>query len=172
MQLEEVQTRIGELQGFLPLVYGTGGILVAAVVKALRFLGLEARSTQEGANIDILAKTSNGAKAFGIEVTGVSGPIRKDSPKLTQLEVFEREKGGGEKGILIANTYNSTPILDRSRLEDFTPPVLEYFKPRPVLLMTGWDLYRLVRNVLAKKREKQDVVELLYSTNGKFEYKD
>jgi hypothetical protein len=124
-----IQTEINSLAAFLPLLYGTGDMLEEAVVHTLQFLGLKADRAEKGFTADILASTTDGSRRFGFEVTGIAGPVKKDSKKLTQLLEFERIKENQEKAILIATTYNATPIKDRNSLEDFTQQVVNFFSP-------------------------------------------
>lgn len=169
-QKAKIQEEIDELSKFLPLLYGTGDILEEAVITALRLLGLDAERAPKGFTADILAQTKDGSRKFGFEVTGTSGSIKKDSNKLTQLLDFERIKEHGEKTILVANTHNTTPIPVRRELEDFTPQVLDFLSRHPILLITGWDLYCMVRNVLEDSRTREEIIEMLYTTNGKLDY--
>lgn len=74
---DALQGEINELSGLLPLVYSTGRVLEEAVVRALEFLGLEAELTEPGFTADVLARTIDGSRRFGIEVTGTTGGIRK-----------------------------------------------------------------------------------------------
>lgn len=169
-QRDEILKEIKELNSFLPLVYGTGDLLEEAVIKALQLFGLEAMHTPKGFTADILAQTPNGEMRFGFEVTGLTDAIKKQSKKLTQVLEFERIKENNEKTILVATTHNLTPISQRQGLEDFTQPVLDFLSRHPILLMTGWDLYRLVRDMLDNSRDKKQLLNALYSTNGQFEY--
>lgn len=145
-------------------------MLENAVIQGLCFIGLKAERTAPGFTADILAETTDGLKKFGFEVTGIAGPVKKDSIKLTQLSEFERVKEYNEKAVLIANTYNTKPISERKNLEDFTPQVISYFSAYPILIMTGWDLYCMVRDVLEEARTKEEMIDILYSTNGKLGY--
>ncbi len=165
-----LQKEIDELNQFLPLLYGTGDILETAVIHALGVLGLQAEKTEKGFTADIRAQTPDGAKKFGLEVTGISGQVKKDGPKLTQLMEFERIKEHDEKTILVANTHNKTPISQRKDLEDFTPQVVAFLARHPILLLTGWDLYRMVGDVFAGKRTTAELIEKLYTTNGRLNY--
>jgi hypothetical protein len=169
-QRDTILGEIKRLNSFLPLLYGTGDSLEETVVKTLQLFGLEAERTQKGFTADILAQTSDGKMKFGFEVTGTSDSIKKQSKKLTQVLEFERIKENNEKTVLVATTHNSTPISERKGLEDFTQPVLDFLGRHPILLMTGWDLYRLVRDVLDDSRGKEQILNVLYTTNGKFEY--
>jgi hypothetical protein len=173
-QLEEqrdlLQTEIDQLNRFLLLLYGTGDSLETAVVCALRFLGLEAEKTEKGFTADIRAQTPNGSRKFGLEVTGINGQVKKDSPKLTQLTEFELVKEQDEKAILVANTHNKTPISQRKGLDDFTPHVLTFFARHPILILTSWDLYCMVCDVLNNTRTKEELIEMLYTTNGRLNY--
>jgi len=165
-----IQGEISDLSGYLPLLYGTGDLLEEAVIKALNFFGLCAQRAPKGFTADILAQTTDGSRKFGFEVTGIAGPIKKDSKKLTQLLDFERIKEHGEKTVLVANTYNTTPIDQRQELEHFTSQVLEFLSRHPILLMTGCDLYCMVRDVLETSRSREEIIEILYATNGKLRY--
>jgi hypothetical protein len=169
-QRSSLQKEIDELNQFLPLLYGTGDSLELAVIHALRFLGLDAEKTEKGFTADIRAQTKDGAKKFGLEVTGISGHVKKDSPKLTQLMDFERIKEHDEKTILVANTHNKTPITQRKGLEDFTPQVLDFLGKHPILIVTSWDLYCMVRDVLDGSRTKEEIMEKLFTNNGRLVY--
>jgi len=165
-----LQKEIDQLNQFLPLLYSTGDSLEVAVLRALRFFGLDAEKTEKGFTADIRAQTPDGTKKFGLEVTGINGQIKKDSPKLTQLMEFERIKEHDEKTVLVANTYNKTPISQRKDLEDFTPQVVTFLERHPILILTGWDLYRMVGDVLDGKRTMEELVEKLYTTSGRLNY--
>lgn len=169
-QSAAIQQEIDDLSEFLPLLFGTGDLLEKAVLKTLCFLGLEADLTERGFTADILAETSDGSRKFGFEVTGIAGPVKKQSKKLTQVLDFERIKEQNEKTILIANTHKTTPISERQDLEDFTEPVLDFLGRHPILLLTGWDLYCMVRDVLEGSRTKEEIIEMLYTTDGRLTY--
>lgn len=151
-QRDAIQEEIDNLSVFLPLLYGTGSLLEEAVIKALQFFGLDAERAPNGFTADILAQTSDGSRKFGFEVTGIAGLIKKDSKKLTQLLEFERIKEHREKTVLVANTHNAMPITERKSIEDFTPQVLDFLGRHPILLMTSWELYCMVRDVLESTR--------------------
>lgn len=171
-QKATLQKEIDELSGFLPLLYGSGDILEEAVIKALRFIGLDAKRAPKGFTADILAQTCDGSRKFGFEVTGISGPVKKDSKKLTQLVEFELTKEHGEKTVLVANTHNAIPISDRRNLEDFTPQVLDFLGRHPILLMTGWDLYCMVRDILESSRQREEILDILYARTGRLNYEN
>ena len=157
---------ITSMSRYLPLLYGMGNLLEKAVIDSLNLLGLDAQLAPKGYTVDILAQSKDGALKFGFEVTGLGGPIKKDSNKLTQVLDFERIKEHGEKTILVANTHNTKPIAERTNLEDFTQPVIDFLGKHPILLMTSWNLYCMVRDVFEGTRTKEDVVDLLYKTSG------
>lgn len=176
-QLQELERRriqinkdIENLEVYLPLVYADGKILECAVIKALELLGLRAESTPLGFTADILAETRDGSKKFGFEVTGTTEAIKKDSKKLTQLLEFERIKEHNEKTVLVANTFKHLPILEREKKENFSPQVVEFLQKFPILLMTGWDLYRVVGDILDQKRPADYYVERLQSGTGIFNF--
>lgn len=165
-----LESKIMELSAYLPLLFASGETLVDAALKALRFLGLEAEKTEPGFTIDILARTKDGNCKFGIEVTGLSEAIKKENKRLTQLVEFERIKEHGEKTILIANTHNILPIAERENLESFTRPVIDFLRPFPILLMTSYDLYQMVKDLLNGSKSRNALIKLLYKTEGVLSY--
>lgn len=165
-QKASLNDEIASLSKFLPLLYATGDLLEKAVIDALNLLGLDAQPTPKGFTVDVLAQKRDGTYKFGFEITGIGGPIKKDSNKLTQVLDFERIKEHGEKTVLVANTHNTKPISERMGLEDFTQPVLDFLGKHPILLMTSWDLYCMVQDVLEGKQTKDEMVDLLYKTSG------
>ena len=105
-----------------------------------------------------------------MHIQPINGPVKKDSPKLTQLSEFDRVKEHQEKVVLVANTYNTKPIAEREGLEHFTSPVVSYFSPHPILLMTGWDLYRMVQDVMTGAKTAEDIVAVMHKTSGVLDY--
>jgi hypothetical protein len=165
-QRKAIQSEIDELNEYLPILFGAGDLLEEAVIKGLRLFGLNAKRTPKAFTADIFAQTHDGKWKFGFEVTGTSGSIKKDSNKLTQLLEFERIKENDEKTILIANTHNTTPISQRKEMENFTPQVINFLGQHPILLMTSWDLYCMVRAVFEDSSLKEKFVETLYKETG------
>lgn len=168
--VEKLETERNDLNDYLPLLFADGDILRDAVIKALKFLGLKAESTPQGHTVDILAQTVDGSKKFGFEVTGTGGAIKKDSNKLTQVGDFERTKEHGEKTVLLANTYKLSPIKDRKDKEHFTEPVVNFLSRHPILMMTGYDLYRMVLDTMENNKEKTSLIDILYNTSGVLKY--
>jgi hypothetical protein len=169
-QAAEANREIEELRAFAPLLYGSGEPLESAVVAALRYFGLATRKTVKGETVDVLATETATGRDLGVEVTGTDGPINKSSRKLTQVLRYEQIKRDSDKTILLANTQRSTPVGDRAAREDFTQPAVEFLANHPVLLITGWDLYRLIGDVLSCRRERAEVVASLFDLVGLFKY--
>ena len=153
----------------LQLACATDDVLVKAVVSALHDLDLHAEQTEKSANLDVQAWTKTDDRKFGMEVTGLNQAIKKASKKLIQILEFEQNKSPEEKGIIIANTHNQTQVSQRPE-ENFTVDAIKFLSPHPILLMTGYDLYRLLEDVRTGKKTATDVVDLLYTTDGVFQY--
>jgi hypothetical protein len=164
----DLESKISDLSGHLLLVAGTGDPLEDAVTAALRCLGLEAEKAEKGATVDIFAWKDGGA-SFGFEVTGLNDSIKKSSRKLTQVMEFERLKDDAQKTVLLANTHNATPVNERPA-ENFTVDVANFLSPHPILMMTGYDLYRLVLDVRAGTKSAKAVVEDMRTMNGVYRY--
>jgi len=166
-QRETINSEIKELEGYLPLLYADGDLLVSAVLKVLMLLGLNAEKTERGYFVDILAETKDGTKKFGFEVTGVTGPIKKDSNKLSQianLHLKERDR----KPVLVANTFKNIPIKDRQNKESFSKDAIDFLSEFKALLMTGWDLYRIAKKILEEKDSPEPYIDKLYNQSGIF----
>jgi hypothetical protein len=169
-QQAEIEKNIKDLQEYLPLVFADGDLLVSAVFKALQLFKLNPWITEQGFTVDILAETQDKAKQFGFEVTGTNECIKKDSKKLTQVLEFERIKEHNEKTILIANTYRHMPVEERKSKEHFTQNVVEFLSGHPILLMTGYDLYCMVVDVLEADKNPDELIQVLHETNGVLKY--
>lgn len=174
IELEEksaaLEREIDDLSQFLPLLFGTGDALEESVRKSFIFLGLKATKTHKGKVPDVFAETLDGKIKFGIEVTGLSTAVKKDIVKITQMLEFEQKKDPSQKGILIASTFNNTPITSRTE-PDFTEPVISFLSKHPILLMTGLDLYNGIGLVLKGELQKSTLVEMLYSQTNRFALK-
>lgn len=168
-RIQKLQDEMKELVSLLPLLYATGDELEDAVLKSLQYLGLEAELTEPGYTADILANSTDKSKGFGFEVTGIKGPIKKKSPKLSQVLDFERIKENHEKTVLLANTYRDLKIQDRKN-QDFTDPAVEFLSPHPILLMTTLELYEMVCDVLEEKKQRKEIIRLLYGSKGRLIY--
>jgi len=169
-QREEIEKEIKDLQEYLPLIFADSDALVTAVIKALTLFNLEATHTARGYTVDILAETPDGSRKFGIEVTGCVEGIKKDSKKLTQVVDFERIKVHNEKTILIANTFKNIPIEERKGKEHFTKPTVDFLSKFSILMMTGYDLYTMVKDVLEKRKSSDEIIKILYETKGVLNY--
>ncbi len=166
-QREAINHEIEDLESYLPLLYADGDLLVSAVMKALMLIGLNAEKTERSYFVDILAETKDGTKKFGFEVTGITGPIKKDSIKLLQIaELVQREPN--RKPVLVANTFKNMPIQDRQNKESFSRDAIDFLSKFNALLMTGWDLYRIAKNILEEKEPPELYIDRLYNESGIF----
>lgn len=166
----QIEKDIGELRGFLPLLYASGDPLVDGVIKALCCFGLQTQRTEKGFTVDVTAQTQDGSRKFGFEITGISEAIKKSSKKLIQVVDFERIKENNEKTILVANTYNTTPIPERKSKENFTIDAVDFLKPFPILLMTAYDLYKMIQDVIENGKNPEDIISMLYNSVGVLSY--
>lgn len=167
-----IEDEINNLSEYLPLLYADGEQLLCAVEKALKQIGLKTERTAPGFTVDILAETIDGLKKFGFEVTGTTEAIKKESKKLTQLIDFERIKKHGEKTILIANTYKNIPIPDRKDNENFTQQVVDFLSPFKILMMTSWDIYRIIEKIINGEKSGEHYINRFYSETGVFNFNE
>jgi len=168
--IENLERSKQEFEMITYLLYGTGDELVDSAKLTLEKLGLEAEKTPPGATIDLRARNTDETIKLAIEVTGTNDKIKKASRKVSQAWTYHLEKGDEqEKLVLMANTYNSLPIEDRSDKTHFTPDVEKKFTSISALLMTTADLYFLWKDVHEKKGNADEVLKLLYESTGVLE---
>ena len=166
--LLKLEDDIKPLKDYLKLLYESGDELEKIVMKALNFLGLMAEKTKPGFPTDIIAHTPDEKHYFGIEVTGINDALKRDSKKITQLISFEQIKENDEKLVLIANTFRNLPIDQRLDKEDFSPDSIKFLEKFDVLLMTTWQLFQLVRDVIDETMERNTVILTLIESTGVF----
>jgi len=161
---------IDQLSEFTPLLYAQHDTLEIAVASALSRLGLQCSRTGPGANIDLTAHTPDMSFRFGLEITGVKGYISKDSKKIAQIGQFFITKDADEKAVVIVNTHCDLPIRDRHNQPNFTEHALTVFKLNQVALLTTWNLYQMVYDVITDSRSNREIIELIASTVGELLY--
>jgi len=69
---------------------------------------------------------------------------------------------------IIANTFKNLPLAEREKKESFSPQVVKFLRNFPILMMSGWDLYRIVADILQGKKSAGYFIEKLYSEVGIF----
>lgn len=128
-------------------LWGTGDPLVDSVHFILSSLGLKPEKTERGATVDLILPLPSPDVLLGIEVTGLNEAIKKRTKKLNQALAFLQESEEARKALILANTYNDTPLQEREGLEHFTKDATHLMAGIGIVGLTTIDLYRIWRDV-------------------------
>ena len=167
-QIQKLTADKSEYDRLSYVLYGTGDDLMHSVALLLEKFDLEVKIQPPGANIDLKVKHHGLNIGFAIEVTGTKGIIQKDSSKIAQAWQYLKDRTGtseeNDRLIIVANTECHLNPNQRNR-KTFTPDVLKLLGDN-VLLMTTLQLYDLWKEVHAKRRSAEDILQELHRKSG------
>ncbi len=171
-EIRRLESRKLEYDSLAYSLYGTGEDLENSVALLLGRLGLTVAHTTSGANIDLTANHEDLSFSFGVEVTGSTGAIRKNSNKVSQAWQYIHDRSGtaeeSNKLIIVANTELHLDPSKRTR-DSFSREVVQLLGDNGVLLITTTQLYSLWKAVHEENRLAEAVVQDLYSQSGLFD---
>ena len=171
-QMIQLQEKKSEYDRLAYVLYGTGPELEASVAFLLAQFGLDVEPTIPAANIDLTAKHPGLHLGFGVEVTGSTGTIRKDSPKISQAWQNINERAGTaeetDRLMIVANTELHLDPAQRKR-DSFSREVIQLLGNNGVLLITTTQLYSLWKAVHEGNKSAEDVVQELHRQSGLFD---
>jgi hypothetical protein len=177
-ELKEIELKLNtqkillvELEKHKLLFAGDGRALELEVCKIFRDLGVDAKEGPSGRD-DLILKYHD--KIAVVEVKGVSKSAAESHA--TQLEKWVSEyslqNGIKPKGILVINTYKNIPLRDRKE-KAFPDQMIPFSEKRDHCLLTGLQLLGLYLDCMNNSSRKEEMVRLLFDTNGIFkEYED
>lgn len=169
-QLEEqVCTEKENNEWLYEILTGTGDSLKAAVHKALNELGFEkvvdVDKTAEHLDEDLRILDSD--HRLLVEVKGINGlPSDDDVQQVAKhVPIRMREWQNNEvSGLTIINHQRKLEPLKRQNRDLIRPQILRSLEHQKLGLLTGWDLFKLVRNFQRNKWHHAEVHNLFYST--------
>lgn len=103
---------------------------------------------------------------LGIEVTGLNEAIKKRSNKLAQALTFIQQSEGATKAVILANTYNDTPLPERDELKHFTKDAINLMAGIGIVGLTTVDLYRIWRDVKYGDANITEIMAQIYNHPG------
>lgn len=157
------------------LIRETGDPLANAVRKALMRIGFrevidvdeEMKSNGKDANLREDLRIVERSPVLIVDVKGVAG-IPADSEALQSQKhayIYMRENNRTDvKGLTIINHQRLIPALDRVNDTPFREEILHNAEQQDLGLMTGWDLFRLVRNHIQNRWTAEQTTPVLYRT--------
>jgi hypothetical protein len=174
-QISELNSQIESLReanrDWYALLNGTGGELVAAVVRSLKVLGfndvvdVDAQEKAQG-NVrklreDLQIRDQN--PVLIIDVKGVVGGVEDGDATQSEKHALMRSKefGGEVKPLTIINHQRNIPPRDRNP-EPYRAEIVDNATQTGLGLMTTWDLFRLLRNKERLAWPSASVMPILY----------
>jgi len=176
-RIEQIRAEIEQVrtanQDWYTLLNGTGGELVAAVIRSLRRLGFEkvkdvdaeAREQGKGQDLREDIQIHDKTPVLIVDVKGVQG--HPEDAEATQSEkhalIRSREFQGNVQPLTIINHQRNIPPHDRDRMA-YRQDIIDNAVQTGLGLMTTWDLFRLLRNKEKLGWTAKDVIPIFYRT--------
>lgn len=161
------------------LIRETGDALVGAVEKALALLGfksvidVDAEMTKAGnaAALREDLRIHDNSPILVVDIKGVAGKPADAEALQAQKHAFiyiQEQNRADVRGLTIINHQRLLPPLERDNDMPFRKEILENADQVKLGLMTGWDLFRLVRGFIQNKWQHEQVTPLFYQTGRIF----
>lgn len=172
LQEKELSEKLELHDRLLVLIDGTGAQLVNGVANLFDepAKGLKVERTEKGAPIDLFVQDSKG-RQLAIEVTGITGNLRKDDPHWADFLGYmpehnaRNEHGRVERIVLVVNTQCKTKLPDRNRQSDISVPVKSTAIDNHICVIRSCDLYELWLETL-KGKPLQEIFDSLFNYEG------
>lgn len=157
------------------LIRETGDPLVKAIEKALGILGFksvidvdaEMKKVGKEASLREDLRIHDQSPILVVDIKGVAGKPADAEALQAQKHAFifiKEQKRHDVQGLTIINHQRLLPPLERDNDMPFRKEILDNAEQVQLGLMTGWDLFRLVRNFIQNKWKSEQVIPLFYKT--------
>lgn len=157
------------------LIRETGDALVEAVEKALALLGFKSvvdvdeEMTKAGKEASLREdlRIHDQSPVLVVDVKGVAGKPADAEALQAQKHAFiyiQEQNRADVRGLTIINHQRLLPPLERDNDMPFRKEILDNAEQVKLGLMTGWDLFRLVRGFIQNKWKPEQVTPLFYQT--------
>ncbi len=157
------------------LLRETGDALVEAVKVALSLLGFKVvvdvdeemkKAGKEGSLREDLRIHDN-SPVLVVDIKGVAGKPADAEALQAQKHAFiyiQEQKRADVRGLTIINHQRLLPPLERDNEMPYRKEILDNAEQVRLGLMTGWDLFRLVRGFIQNNWKPEQVVPIFYQT--------
>ncbi len=164
-QMAALKQEAAKFESFGALLWQTGQPLVRAVRDVFAAMRFDAGLAENGASYDAHVQLDANRRLL-LQVIGSSGPINKQSPKITQiLQTIQQEATEHDRIVLVANVYCETPVRDRT-LEPVTPDALRLILGLGANLVVASTLFGLWKFSLQDLDDARKSVFSLHKLNG------
>ncbi len=162
---------IAELEAYKILFTGTGKALEAQVRRVFEELGFTVQEERPGRD-DLILEYEDLVAV--VEVKGVSkSAAEKHAAQLEKwVSEYYSSHGTNPKGILVVDTFNDTPLIERTK-KSFPDQMLPYSQNRGHCLITGLQLLGMYLDCKDKPEKRAEMIKKIFDTVGEFdEYRD
>lgn len=157
------------------LIRETGDPLVKAVEKALALLGfklvvdVDEEMTKAGKEASLREdlRIHDNSPVLVVDVKGVAGKPADAEALQAQKHAFiyiQEQNRADVRGLTIINHQRLLPPLERDNDMPFRKEILDNAEQVKLGLITGWDLFRLVRGFIQNKWKSEQVTPLFYQS--------
>ena len=157
------------------LIRETGDPLVEAVQEALALLGFESvvdvdaemKKAGKGASLREDLRIHDRSTVLVVDIKGLAGKPDDDDACQAQKHAsfhIQEQKSIHFRGLTIINHQRHLPPLERENDMLYRQEILNNAKQLHFGLMTGWDMFRLVRGFIQNNWKPQQVIPLFYQT--------
>lgn len=157
------------------LIRETGDPLVEAVEEALALLGFKSivdvdeEMTKAGKEASLREdlRIHDKSPVLVVDIKGVAGKPADAEALQAQKHAFiyiQEQNRADVRGLTIINHQRLLPPLERDNDKPFRKEILDNAEQVKLGLMTGWDLFRLLRGFIQNKWKPEQVIPLFYQT--------
>lgn len=157
------------------LIRETGDPLVEAVKKALALIGFKSvvdvddEMTKAGKEASLREdlRILDNSPVLVVDIKGVAGMPADAEALQAQKHAYvyiQEQKRPDVRGLTIINHQRLLPPLERKNDMPFRKEILDNAEHVKLGLMTGWDLFRLVRGFIQNNWKTEHVIPIFYQT--------
>lgn len=163
-EIEKIKTSLKEEIILLKLLTSNDEELVEAVKLAFEKIGFNVTKTEKGFTMDLIADKDS--LKLGIEVTGTTNIITKQTKKINQILAFQQDESfKGYKTLIVANVkMNEDP---ESRQEPFiTSDALSLVESLNSGFLDTYTLFKVIKSIKDEEMTADDLISILKDKKG------
>ena len=165
-EIATLQAEQGRLLSIAGLLWQNDALLEEAVHNVFQNFGYRAQRTPQGETYDIEVELDAERKLI-IEVTGLTGALKKDSGKISQvLQVIQKHKRDTDRVVIALNNHRTEPLAERPIQDAVTKDALALLTGMGVVIVTTPDLFNIWQESQSNLDYAKSQIEQLYATEG------
>jgi hypothetical protein len=167
LELESGRLEYEQLRSMAALLWDTGDALEIAVRDVFRALGYSAELEEKGQTFDVAVELEP-ARRLLLEVTGIVGPLKKDSNKISQaVDTFQHFASPQDRVVLALNAQRERPLAERKNEDLVTREALRILTGLEVPIVTTATLFQIwARGLSDRDGARQSIADLAAEPGG------